>query len=446
MRKLIIDCDPGIDDMLALLMALNASNIDLALISVCFGNVAPDISIKNVLSLFRVLQAEKKFRYENGIDQLPWAANSHKPIVAMGAKLPISDRRNPDADFFHGVDGLAGVSETIPGFNAPPSYVLPFIPEEELSDDEKVVRSQVISECVDYTPTSDPSWRIILDILRKEPENTVTIVAIAPMTNLARAALEDPVTFSRVREIVAMGGNIDYPGNMSVFGEFNFYADVDAAAVVCSTTSRTPASTLPPGCALAATVFERPGVRPVEMVLFPLDITMRHRLRRTWFDEYCEHWLNQAGNESSPLVQWTKHWVDVTFDTFDRIVAENSNKQRSPNSDQEDGTTGSYMELHDPLAFYYAILDENERSSLFTVQKYVDMRIETVGQWTWGMCVIDRRHAPKRGPQEPAAPRDIGDWLSTETGNRVSIATGGPGSQNFSRMLLDSVFGEIVKS
>ena len=76
-----------------------------------------------------------------------------------------------------------------------------------------------------FIPSPEPAHIEILKLLKEEPENTVSIVAVGPLTNVARAAVEDPVTFSRgisslniftiVRELVVMGGTLTIPGNVT---------------------------------------------------------------------------------------------------------------------------------------------------------------------------------------------------------------------------------------
>lgn len=172
-RKVIIDCDPGIDDALAIILALKSKEIEVVGITTVSGNIESLQGAKNALKVLKLL----------GRLDIP---------VCLGESKPIK-RELVTAQDTHGEDGLG---ET-------------FLEE---------VSSEYIRENgVDF----------ILNTLKNE-EN-VSIIALGPLTNLYRAIEKDSETFHRVKEIVSMGGAYKSHGNCSPVAEFNYWVDPHGA-------------------------------------------------------------------------------------------------------------------------------------------------------------------------------------------------------------------------
>lgn len=172
-RKVIIDCDPGIDDALAIILALKSKEIEVIGITTVSGNVESVQGAKNALKVLKLL----------GRLDIP---------VYLGESKPIK-RELVTAQDTHGEDGLG---ET-------------FLEE---------VSSEYIRENgVDF----------ILNTLKNQ-EN-VSIIALGPLTNLYRAIEKDSETFHRVKEIVSMGGAYKSHGNCSPVAEFNYWVDPHGA-------------------------------------------------------------------------------------------------------------------------------------------------------------------------------------------------------------------------
>lgn len=187
-RHLVIDSDPGIDDALAILLALRSSDARVEAVTTVAGNVAVDRATANARRILAV------------------AAPDAPPPLAAGAPAPLK-RALVTAGHVHGQDGLGNLERFVEP-DGRPRYPEPAHAIEMRSGPE------VILDAADR-------WRADL-----------TIVALGPLTNLALALQQDPRRLARAGRIVVMGGAIGVPGNVTPAAEFNFYVDPEAAAVV----------------------------------------------------------------------------------------------------------------------------------------------------------------------------------------------------------------------
>jgi inosine-uridine nucleoside N-ribohydrolase len=188
----LIDTDPGIDDALALLMALASPEVSVEAITSVAGNVPVDLTTANVHRIVSV------------------AAPAVRPRVARGAAAPL---RGPlvTAPEFHGDDGLGGAASLRdPG--GQPRYPVPA--PEATGGGHALDGADLILEMADRFA------------------GQLVIVALGPLTNLAVALERDRRRLSRVARIVIMGGAIVEPGNVTPSAEFNFHVDPEAAAAL----------------------------------------------------------------------------------------------------------------------------------------------------------------------------------------------------------------------
>ncbi len=177
MQRIILDTDPGIDDALALFLALATPQLQLEAVTTVSGNVQVAHTTRNALTL------------------LTLAGRTDVP-VARGCSVPLV-RRPLDAAHVHGDNGLGNVT-----FPAPT-----------------------------VQPVNIHAVDLIIERVMRAP-GEITLVAIGPLTNLALAVRKEPALASYVREVVIMGGALQVPGNVTPNAEFNIYADAQAAHIV----------------------------------------------------------------------------------------------------------------------------------------------------------------------------------------------------------------------
>lgn len=196
-KPLIIDTDPGIDDAIAIAIALFSEEVDVKLITTVAGNVATHLVTDNALKLLRLFEK-----------QVP---------VAMGAQEPLL-RPFIDASDIHGASGMEGYD---------------FQPGD---------RSLLLAE---HAVTA--MQRTIM-----ESGDPVTIMAIGPLTNVAVLLHMYPEVKKNIGEIVLMGGSLTR-GNKGVMSEFNIDCDPEAAKMVFN--SGLPIAIAPLDCGLKALVY-----------------------------------------------------------------------------------------------------------------------------------------------------------------------------------------------
>lgn len=177
-RKIILDCDPGLDDAVAILLAHGNPDIELLAITTVVGNQTLEKVTRNAQLVADIA----------GIVGVPIAAGCNRPLV----------RNVRTASHIHGDTGMATVAY-------PPEF------KTKLDDRHAV--------------------QLIIDLVMSHEPKTITLVPVGGLTNIAMAARLEPRIVERVQEVVLMGGGC-HIGNASSVAEFNIVIDPEAAHIV----------------------------------------------------------------------------------------------------------------------------------------------------------------------------------------------------------------------
>ena len=277
-RKIIIDTDPGQDDAVAILLALaSPEDIEVLGITAVAGNVPLPLTQTNARKVCEL-------------------AGKPETKVFAGCDHPLVHRL-VTAEHVHGETGLNG-----------PDLPEPVMPLQD-------------QHGVDF----------IIDTLRQEPEGSVTLCPLGPLTNIAMALRKAPDIADRIQEIVLMGGAYFEVGNITPTAEFNIYVDPEAAAVVFGS--------------------------GIPIVVMPLDVTHKALVTPARNEAF-----RAIGNHVGTAV------AQMT-DFFERFDIEKYGSEGAP--------------LHDPCVTAYLI-----RPELFSGRR-INVEIETGSSLTRGMTVAD---------------------------------------------------------
>ena len=188
MQRILLDTDTGVDDALAIVLALNSPELKVEAITSVSGNVHVNLCTRNLLMTLEAIGVRKY------------------PVCAKGESQPLI-KPLVTAAHVHGSDGLGDATRllTTDGSRLYPE------PEPRLA----------AMSAVD----------LIIDLAGQYPDELI-LVLVGPLTNIAKAMIKHPARMRRIREIVLMGGAFETYGNVTTTAEFNIFVDPHAAQLV----------------------------------------------------------------------------------------------------------------------------------------------------------------------------------------------------------------------
>jgi inosine-uridine nucleoside N-ribohydrolase len=287
--KIIVDTDPGGDDVLALLWLqslVHQGLAELVAVTAAAGNIPAIRTFTSVSQLLRL----------GGLSHLE---------VGRGVAMP--DAGVIDAVHLHGADGMGSLSPTLPAA----THVLA---EARYADE------------------------LLIDMLSTAP-GEITIVAIAPLTNLAAAETKRPGILKKAREIVLMAGAFTSPGNVTPQAEFNIFYNPEAAHRVLHSRA--------------------------DLVILPLDVTTHLLFTDAMRTAVCQT------NPASSIARFLSALCDFMMGTALAY--------------RETGGRHGFL-VHDAATVAYLFYPD-----AFCFRR-AQVRIETTGTWTRGQTLMDRRH------------------------------------------------------
>ena len=188
MQRILIDTDPGVDDALAILLALLSPELQIEALTTVCGNVPVTQGTENLLRILEVLDL------------------TEFPLIAQGEARPLV-KPLVTAAHVHGDDGLGNIRQ-LRNTDGHPLY-----------------------PPADTRISSTSGVDLILEMVTRYPDE-LTLVALGPLTNVAKAIRKDPAKMQRLQKIVVMGGVFEEYGNVTTTAEFNIFVDPHAAQEV----------------------------------------------------------------------------------------------------------------------------------------------------------------------------------------------------------------------
>ena len=181
-QKVMIDCDVGVDDALALILAFHSTKLEVKAVTGVNGNVPLNQVFENIQKVLSLIRPQAK------------------PLIAKGADQPLRGK----TIYAHSVHGKSGLGEA----------------KIELREGEEW-----------WVISPHPADELMTKMARQYP-NELTLIAIGPLTNLALAIQKDPKGMKKLKEVAIMGGAVRTRGNITPYAEFNIFSDPLAAKIV----------------------------------------------------------------------------------------------------------------------------------------------------------------------------------------------------------------------